>query len=66
MDRQCEDRAHRIGQVRDVHVYRLVTAHTVEEALLRRADEKRILGKVVLAGVGDGIGGVKGGAGGGE
>ncbi|KAF9009295.1 hypothetical protein BDZ89DRAFT_1078560 [Hymenopellis radicata] len=48
MDRQCEDRAHRIGQVRDVHVYRLVSEHTVEEALLKRANQKRTLDALVM------------------
>ncbi|EMD30670.1 hypothetical protein CERSUDRAFT_40929, partial [Gelatoporia subvermispora B] len=43
MDRQCEDRAHRIGQIRDVHIYRFVSQHTVEEALLRKANQKRSL-----------------------
>jgi helicase SWR1 len=48
MDRQCEDRAHRIGQIRDVHIYRFVSAHTVEEALLRKADQKRALDELVI------------------
>ncbi|KAI0919253.1 hypothetical protein AcV5_002215 [Taiwanofungus camphoratus] len=48
MDRQCEDRAHRIGQIRDVHIYRFVSQHTVEEALLRKANQKRHLDDLVI------------------
>ncbi|KAI1788321.1 SNF2 family N-terminal domain-containing protein [Ganoderma leucocontextum] len=48
MDRQCEDRAHRIGQIRDVHIYRFVSQHTVEEALLRKANQKRSLDDIVI------------------
>ncbi|KAK1230918.1 swr1 complex component [Marasmius sp. AFHP31] len=48
MDRQCEDRAHRIGQIRDVHIYRFVSQHTVEEAMLRKANQKRFLDDVVI------------------
>ncbi|KAJ7072871.1 SWR1 complex protein [Mycena amicta] len=48
MDRQCEDRAHRIGQIRDVHIYRFVSAHTVEEAMLRKANQKRSLDDLVI------------------
>ncbi|KIJ51416.1 hypothetical protein M422DRAFT_224001 [Sphaerobolus stellatus SS14] len=48
MDRQCEDRAHRIGQIRDVHIYRFVSEHTVEEAMLRKANQKRTLDNVVI------------------
>lgn len=48
MDRQCEDRAHRIGQIRDVHIYRFVSKHTVEEALLRKANQKRSLDDLVI------------------
>lgn len=44
MDAQAMDRAHRIGQTRDVHVYRLVSAGTVEENILRKAEQKRALG----------------------
>lgn len=48
MDKQCEDRAHRIGQIRDVHIYRFVSQHTVEEALLRKANQKRHLDDLVI------------------
>lgn len=48
MDAQAQDRAHRIGQTRDVHVYRLVTAATVEENILRKADQKRALGHMAI------------------
>ncbi|KNZ81238.1 Helicase SWR1 [Termitomyces sp. J132] len=48
MDKQCEDRAHRIGQIRDVHIYRFVSQHTVEEALLRKANQKRSLDDLVI------------------
>ena len=40
IDRQAEDRAHRLGQLRDVDVIRLVTVGTVEESIERIADEK--------------------------
>ncbi|CAE7939000.1 dom, partial [Symbiodinium sp. KB8] len=43
MDAQAQDRAHRIGQTRDVHIYRLVTESTVEENILLKAQQKRHL-----------------------
>lgn len=48
MDAQAQDRAHRIGQTRDVHVFRLVTAATVEENILRKAEQKRALGHLAI------------------
>ncbi|KAI6007687.1 SNF2 family N-terminal domain-containing protein [Pisolithus orientalis] len=48
MDRQCEDRAHRIGQIRDVHIYRFISSHTVEEAMLMKANQKRSLDEIVI------------------
>merc|ERR1719421_2582788 len=39
-DLQAEDRAHRIGQKRPVHVYRLVTDSSIEEKVVERAQQK--------------------------
>ena len=41
-------RAHRIGQIRDVHIYRFVSQYTVEEAMLRKANQKRSLDNLVI------------------
>ncbi|KAF0712621.1 Aste57867_4757 [Aphanomyces stellatus] len=49
MDAQAQDRAHRIGQTRDVHIYRMVSEHTVEENILRKAQQKRHLDFLVLS-----------------
>jgi helicase SWR1 len=48
MDRQCQDRCHRIGQTRDVHIYRLVSEHTIEANILRKAGQKQMLDDVVI------------------
>ena len=40
--------AHRIGQIRDVHIYRFVSQYTVEEAMLRKANQKRSLDDLVI------------------
>ncbi len=48
MDKQCQDRAHRIGQTREVHIYRLVSEHTIEANILRKANQKRMLDDVVI------------------
>jgi helicase SWR1 len=48
MDRQCMDRAHRIGQTREVHIYRFVSSHTVEENMLKKANQKRLLDRVII------------------
>ncbi len=48
MDAQAQDRAHRIGQTRDVHIYRLVTKHTIEENILMKAKQKRQLDFLVM------------------
>lgn len=48
MDKQCQDRCHRIGQTRDVHIYRLVSEYTIESNILRKANQKRMLDDVVI------------------
>jgi helicase SWR1 len=48
MDKQCQDRCHRIGQTRDVHIYRFVSEHTIESNILRKANQKRMLDDVVI------------------
>jgi len=50
MDAQAQDRCHRIGQTRDVHIYRLICEHTIEENILKKANEKRILGDIAIEG----------------
>lgn len=40
VDLQAIDRAHRIGQKRDVTIYRFITKGTVEEVIVRRAAKK--------------------------
>ena len=48
MDRQCQDRCHRIGQTRDVHIFRFVSLHTIEENMLRKATQKANLDNLVI------------------
>ena len=48
MDKQCQDRCHRIGQTRDVHIYRLVSEYTIEANILRKSNQKRMLDDVVI------------------
>ena len=48
MDAQAQDRAHRIGQTREVHIYRMVTEHSIEENILTKAKQKRNLDFLVM------------------
>ncbi|KAH9288007.1 hypothetical protein KI387_032124, partial [Taxus chinensis] len=48
MDRQAEDRCHRIGQTKPVTVYRLVTKGTVDENIYEIAKRKLVLDAAVL------------------
>ncbi|KAI5120994.1 hypothetical protein M0805_000455 [Coniferiporia weirii] len=49
MDMQAQDRAHRIGQTKPVLIFRLVSAHTIENTIMQRANEKRRLEALVIA-----------------
>ena len=48
MDKQAQDRAHRIGQTHEVRVLRFVTAGTVEVAILNQARAKDDIDKKVI------------------
>lgn len=48
MDQQAQDRAHRIGQRREVLVLRMLTAKTIEEDVMERASFKRGLEKKII------------------
>jgi SWI/SNF-related matrix-associated actin-dependent regulator of chromatin subfamily A member 5 len=50
VDTQAMARVHRIGQKKPVHVYRLVTAGTVEERMQQRAEKKLFLEQMVSRG----------------
>lgn len=43
MDAQAQDRCHRIGQTRDVHIYRLISEQTIETNIFMKAQQKRLL-----------------------
>lgn len=45
---QAQDRAHRIGQKREVQVFRFVTEHTIEEKIVERAQQKLKLDAMVV------------------
>ena len=45
---QAQDRCHRIGQKKPVVVYRYVTANTVDQKIIERADNKRKLEKMII------------------
>lgn len=48
VDAQAQDRAHRIGQLKEVNIYRLVSQSTVEENILHKAQQKRKLDSIVM------------------
>ena len=50
MDAQATDRAHRIGQTKEVSVYRLITANTIEERVVKRARQKQNVQATVYSG----------------
>lgn len=50
-DLQAMARVHRIGQTKTVHVYRLLSAGTVEERIVERAEKKLYLDQMVNRGI---------------
>merc|ERR1712141_666240 len=48
MDLQAMDRAHRIGQLKQVRVFRMVTENTVDEKIVERASVKLRLDRMVI------------------
>lgn len=39
-DKQAEDRCHRLGQTRPVHIYKMITDNSIEEAMFAATKEK--------------------------
>jgi SNF2 family DNA or RNA helicase len=50
VENQASDRAHRIGQIRPVTIYRLVAAETIEEKIVQLHHAKRDLADSLLEG----------------
>jgi superfamily II DNA or RNA helicase len=48
VDLQAQDRAHRIGQTKQVVVFRMLTEHSVEEKVIERALQKLRLDQLVI------------------
>ncbi|KAK9451476.1 SNF2 family N-terminal domain-containing protein [Limtongia smithiae] len=65
IDSQAMDRAHRLGQTKQVTVYRLLVRGTIEERMRDRAKQKMHVQQVVMEGGTSGSSGVTGGSGGG-
>jgi chromatin-remodeling ATPase INO80 len=57
IDSQAMDRAHRLGQTKQVTVYRLITRGTIEERIRKRALQKEEVQRVVIQGGGSTGGG---------
>lgn len=47
---QASDRAHRIGQIRPVTIYRLVAENTIEEKIIQLHNTKRAMADTLLEG----------------
>lgn len=48
VDLQAQDRAHRIGQTKQVRVFRFITENTVEERIVEKAEMKLRLDNIVI------------------
>ena len=47
IDKQAQDRCHRIGQNNNVLVYRLITEDSIEKRIMKKAMKKQILAQIV-------------------
>lgn len=52
-DKQAEDRCHRVGQLRNVLIIRMISKDTIEEGILQRVKEKLKLEKDITSSDGD-------------
>lgn len=50
MDKQAQDRCHRIGQTKTVHIYRLISVNTIEENIFKKSLQKRDFGGMIIEG----------------
>lgn len=48
MDLQAQDRAHRIGQTKQVRVFRFITENSIEEKIIERAERKLYLDAAIV------------------
>ena len=48
MDAQAQDRCHRIGQTKNVHIYRLICEGTIEVNILKKSQQKKLLGELAI------------------
>lgn len=48
VDQQAMDRVHRLGQTKNVTVYRLITKDTIEEKVMERANKKNEMQNIVI------------------
>jgi SNF2 family DNA or RNA helicase len=48
VDAQAQDRCHRIGQTREVNIYRLISEDTIEENIFKKALQKRELDDLAI------------------